>query len=128
MFVELLIGEMNYHPDVCVSDFNEEAWDHVCKEFNQQTGLNYDKMELKKHLSVLRKRYCLVKPLYNHGNFGWNYCWKMVDVDDLVWKEYVQVHILFSLSFSHTHNDTHSFTSNFNCVPKFQLVKLIGAS
>ena len=118
---------MNYHPDVCVSDFNEEAWDHVCKEFNHRTGLNYDKMELKKRLAVLRKRYSIVKPLYNHGNFGRNYRRKMMDVDDLVWKEYVQVHIFFSLSPS-LDTCTHSFTSNFNCIPKFQLVKLIGAS
>ena len=30
--------------------------------------------------------------------------------------------------FTHTHTHAHSFTSNFNCIPKFQLVKLIGAS
>ena len=108
IFVELLIEEMKYYPDVCVSDFNEEAWDDVRKEFNQRTGLNYDKMELKKRLAVLRKRYCIVKPFYNHGSFGRNYRWKMMDVDDLVWKEYVQVHIFFSPSLSlHTHTHTH---------------------
>ena len=98
--------EMKYHLDVCATGFNEEAWDHVCKEFNQETSLNYDKMELKKHLAVLRKRYRIVKPLYNHGGFGWDYRRKMVDVDDLVWKEYIEVHIFFSLelelSASHT--------------------------
>ncbi|GMY12216.1 l10-interacting myb domain-containing protein [Fagus crenata] len=83
---------MNYHLDVCATGFNEEAWDHVCKEFNQETGLNFDKMELKKHLAVLRKRYRIVKPLYNHGGFGWDYRRKMVDVDDSVWKEYIEVH------------------------------------
>jgi hypothetical protein len=91
IFVELLIEEMNYHLDVCVSGFGEEAWDRVCKEFNEETSLNYDKMELKKHLAILRKRYRIVKPLYNHGGFGWDYRRKMVDVDDGIWAEYIQV-------------------------------------
>uniref|UniRef100_A0A5B7BR47 Myb/SANT-like domain-containing protein n=1 Tax=Davidia involucrata TaxID=16924 RepID=A0A5B7BR47_DAVIN len=92
IFVELLIEEMKNHLDVIPSGFNDEAWDRVCKEFNEETSLNYDKMELKKHLAVLRKRYRIVKPLYNHGGFGWDYRRKMVDVDDLVWAEYIEVH------------------------------------
>ena len=123
--------EMKYHLDVCATGFNEEAWDHVCKEFNQETSLNYDKMELKKHLAVLRKRYRIVKPLYNHGGFGWDYRRKMVDVDDLVWKEYIEVHKYFRLfrararaiCFSHI-----LFMFNSSYITKFQLVKLIGAS
>ncbi|CAL5366233.1 uncharacterized protein LOC114305448 [Camellia sinensis] len=92
IFVELLIDEMKYHLDVIPSGFKDDAWDRVCKEFNQVTGLNYDKMQLKKHLAILRKRYRIVKPLYNHGGFGWDYRRKMVDVDDLVWAEYIEVH------------------------------------
>ncbi|XP_059440316.1 L10-interacting MYB domain-containing protein-like isoform X2 [Corylus avellana] len=92
IFVELLIEEMKYHLDVCVSGFDEKAWDRVCKEFNQETGLNYDKKELKKHLTILRKRYRIVKPLYNHGGFGWDYRRKMVDVDDHIWAEYIQAY------------------------------------
>ncbi|KAA8547474.1 hypothetical protein F0562_003662 [Nyssa sinensis] len=92
IFVELLIEEMKYHLDVIPSGFKDEAWDRVCEEFNKETSLNYDKMELKKHLTVLRKRYRIVKPLYNHGGFGWDNRRKMVDVDDLVWAEYIEVH------------------------------------
>ncbi|KAH7847012.1 hypothetical protein Vadar_020753 [Vaccinium darrowii] len=91
-FVELLIEEMNIQLDVIPSGFKDEAWDHVCTEFNKETGLNYDKLELKQHLAVLRKRYRIVKPLYNHGGFGWDYRRKMVDVDDQVWAEYIEVH------------------------------------
>ncbi|KAK2974580.1 hypothetical protein RJ640_016921 [Escallonia rubra] len=91
-FVELLIEEMKNHLDVIPSGFKDEAWDRVCKEFHEETGKNYDKLELKKHLAVLRKRYRIVKPLYNHGGFGWDYRRKMVDVDDCIWAEYIEVH------------------------------------
>lgn len=90
-FVDLLIEEMNIQLDVIPSGFKDEAWDHVCTEFNKETGLNYDKLELKQHLAVLRKRYRIVKPLYNHGGFGWDNRRKMVDVDDQVWAEYIEV-------------------------------------
>ncbi|XP_050228220.2 uncharacterized protein LOC126677575 [Mercurialis annua] len=92
VFVELLMDEMNIYVDVCATGFNEKAWDHVTQEFNKETGLHYDKMELKKHLALLKKRYRIVKPLYDHGGFGWDYRRKMVDVDDDVWKEYIEVH------------------------------------
>ncbi|GFY87886.1 hypothetical protein Acr_05g0015250 [Actinidia rufa] len=83
---------MKYQLDVIPSGFKDDAWDHVCQEFSKETGLDYDKMKLKQHLTVLRKRYHIVKPLYNHGGFGWDYRRKMVDVDDLVWAEYIEVH------------------------------------
>ncbi|XP_058209645.1 uncharacterized protein LOC131322364 isoform X2 [Rhododendron vialii] len=91
-FVELLIEEMIDHLDVIPSGFKDDAWDRVCTKFNKETGLNFGKLELKQHLAVLRKRYRIVKPLYNHSGFGWDYRRKMVDVDDGVWKEYIEVH------------------------------------
>lgn len=115
----MLIEEMKYHLDVCVSGFGEEAWDRVCKEFNHETGLNYDKMELKKHLAILRKRYRIVKPLYNHGGFGWDHRRKMVDVDDGIWAEYIQVHIFFLFL---------SFLFLGLIIVRFQLMKLAGVS
>lgn len=92
-FVELLIEEMIDHLDVIPSGFKDDAWDRVCTKFNKETGLNFGKLELKQHLAVLRKRYRIVKPLYNHSGFGWDYRRKMVDVDDGVWKEYIEVRI-----------------------------------
>lgn len=92
-FVELLIEEMIDHSDVIPSGFKDDAWDRVCTKFNKETGLNFGKLELKQHLAVLRKRYRIVKSLYNHSGFGWDYRRKMVDVDDGVWKEYIEVRI-----------------------------------
>lgn len=92
VFVDLLIEEMIYHSDVIPSGFKDDAWDRVCTKFSKVTGLKYDKLELKQHLAVLRKRYRIVKPLYNHGGFGWDYRRKMVVVDDEIWAEYIEVH------------------------------------
>ncbi|KAK6796618.1 hypothetical protein RDI58_004319 [Solanum bulbocastanum] len=58
----------------------------------EKIGWTFDKAELKKQLSILRKRYRIMKPLYNHGGFGWNNRRKMVVVDDSVWAEYIEVH------------------------------------
>ncbi|KAF8392663.1 hypothetical protein HHK36_023012 [Tetracentron sinense] len=91
IFADVLVDEMNY-VIVLVGEFDEKAWDHACKEFNEETSLNFSKEELKKHAGILRKRYRIVKPLYDHGGFGWDYMRKMVDVDDVVWEEYIEVH------------------------------------
>ncbi|XP_060194957.1 uncharacterized protein LOC132624152 [Lycium barbarum] len=87
IFVDSLIEEMKYHLDVIPSNFHDQAWDNVVKDFSQCSGLNFDKAELKKHLSILRKHYRIVKPLYIHGGFGWDNRTKMVVVDDSVWAE-----------------------------------------
>ncbi|XP_031402942.1 uncharacterized protein LOC116212456 isoform X2 [Punica granatum] len=93
VLVDVITWEMiDYHPDGYVNSFDEQAWDRVVVEFNKLTSLSYDKAELKKQVSLLRKRYRIVKPLYNHGGFGWNYRRKMVDVDDTIWREYIEVH------------------------------------
>ncbi|KNA18938.1 hypothetical protein SOVF_066120 [Spinacia oleracea] len=92
VFVELLLEEMKMHDDVCATGFSEQVWDHVCQEFRNETGSEFDKKELKKHLAVLKKRYRIVKPLYTHPGFGWDYRRKMVDVDYELWKDYIEVH------------------------------------
>ncbi|XP_049360465.1 uncharacterized protein LOC125825175 [Solanum verrucosum] len=92
MFVGSLVEEMKYHLDVMPSNFHDQAWENVVKDLNQCSDWNFNKAELKKHLSILRKRYRIVKPLYDHGGFGWNNRRKMVVVDDSVWDEYIKVH------------------------------------
>ncbi|XP_055806050.1 uncharacterized protein LOC129874733 [Solanum dulcamara] len=91
IFVNSLVEEMKYHLDVIPSNFHDQAWQNVVKDFNQCSGLNFDKAELKKHLSILKKGYRIVKPLYNHGGFGWHNRRKRVVVDDSVWAEYIEV-------------------------------------
>ncbi|KAL5701421.1 hypothetical protein ACHQM5_026759 [Ranunculus cassubicifolius] len=41
--------------------FNKIAWKHIRDEFNRQTGLDFNRKQLKKHLDVLRNRYDNVK-------------------------------------------------------------------
>lgn len=110
IFVNSLVEEMKYHLDVIPSNFHDQAWQNVVKDFNQCSGLNFDKAELKKHLSILRKRYRIVKPLYNHGGFGWDNRRKRVVIDDSVWAEYIEVCL-----------DFHFITASRNVVvPPFQ--------
>lgn len=51
----------------------------------------YGIVEMKKALSLLRKCYWIVKPLYNHGGFGWYNRRKIVVADDRVCAEYIEV-------------------------------------
>ncbi|KAF9620804.1 hypothetical protein IFM89_014741 [Coptis chinensis] len=50
--------------------FNKNAWKHIRDEFNKQTGLDFNRKQLKKHLDVLRNRYDNVKSQLLQGSFG----------------------------------------------------------
>ncbi|KAM5565091.1 L10-interacting MYB domain-containing protein [Rosa sericea] len=72
--------------------FSKLAWKIIRDEFNKQTGLNFDKQQLKNHLDVLRKRYNSVKAILNHTGFSWDVDQYTVLADDGVWQEYIEAH------------------------------------
>lgn len=41
--------------------FDRETWNTICDEFNEQTELNFNNNQLRKHLDVLRQRYKTLK-------------------------------------------------------------------
>lgn len=72
--------------------FNKKAWKHIREEFNKQTGLKFDRQQLKNHLDVLRKRYNYVKVLLDQNEFSWDVSQCMVIAEDAVWKKYIEAH------------------------------------
>lgn len=49
--------------------FDQKAWKHIRDQFNAQTGLNFNKKQLRKHLDVLRTRYYNLKPAFEQSGF-----------------------------------------------------------
>lgn len=74
--------------------FNKKAWKHIREEFDKQTGLKFDRQQLKNHLDVLRKRYNYVKVLLDKNEFSWDVSQCMVIAEDAVWKKYIEVDFL----------------------------------
>ncbi|XP_010533682.1 PREDICTED: L10-interacting MYB domain-containing protein-like isoform X3 [Tarenaya hassleriana] len=49
--------------------FDKKTWSHICQEFNEQTHLNFNNNQLRKHLDVLRQRYNALKPSHLQNEF-----------------------------------------------------------
>ena len=47
--------------------FDQKAWKQIRDQFNAQTGLNFNKKQLRKHLDVLRTRYYNRKPTFEQS-------------------------------------------------------------
>ncbi|KAL3514755.1 hypothetical protein ACH5RR_027472 [Cinchona calisaya] len=45
--------------------FDKKTWNQIREEFNRQTNLNFNNNQLRKHLDVLRTRYCSLKSAFN---------------------------------------------------------------
>ncbi|XP_050367174.1 L10-interacting MYB domain-containing protein-like [Argentina anserina] len=90
IFVDLLVEQIR-KGNRGSGAFSKLAWKIIRDEFNQQTGLNFDKQQLKNHLDVLRKRYNMVKAILDHTGFSWDVA-HMVRAEDDVWQEYIEAH------------------------------------
>lgn len=80
--------------------FSKLAWKIIRDEFNNQTGLKFDKQQLKNHLDVLRKRYNSVKAILGHTGFSWDVGQYMVLAEDDVWQQYIEVEFLDHCAFN----------------------------
>ncbi|KAF8410465.1 hypothetical protein HHK36_002994 [Tetracentron sinense] len=72
--------------------FNKKAWKYIRDEFNKQTGLKFDRQQLKNHLDVLRKRYNYMKTLLDQIGFCWDESHHMVIAEDNTWEKYIEEH------------------------------------
>ncbi|KAM7256584.1 hypothetical protein ACFE04_012325 [Oxalis oulophora] len=50
--------------------FDKKTWTNIRDEFNNQTHLNFNNNQLRKHLDVLRTRYYNLKSSYDHNDFA----------------------------------------------------------
>lgn len=72
--------------------FSNKAWKYIHHEFNRQTGLNYDKQQLKNHHGVLRRSYHSVKSLLDQDGFSWDKSRCMIIAESDVWANYIEKH------------------------------------
>ncbi|WRX31369.1 Myb/SANT-like domain - like 10 [Theobroma cacao] len=50
--------------------FDKKTWNNIRDEFNQQTDLNFNNNQLRKHLDVLRTRFYNLKSAYDQNDFA----------------------------------------------------------
>lgn len=82
--------------------FSNKAWKYIHHEFNRQTGLNYDKQQLKNHHGVLRRSYHSVKSLLDQDGFSWDKSRCMVIAASDVWANYIEVRFSPFNSYFHS--------------------------
>jgi hypothetical protein len=75
--------------------FNEQAWAHMVKLFNDKFGLTCDKYSLEKQYVSLMKDCNEISSLLSHRGFAWDGTQQMVTADDATWEDHVKVHSWF---------------------------------
>ncbi|XP_043696840.1 L10-interacting MYB domain-containing protein-like [Telopea speciosissima] len=73
------------------NSFGRKAWKNICDEFPKETGLKWNKEQLKNRYSVLRRQYVTVKSLLNQGEFNWDEATGTITATDEVWDKYIKV-------------------------------------
>ncbi|KAL3505387.1 hypothetical protein ACH5RR_035228 [Cinchona calisaya] len=63
--------------------FDKKTWNHIREEFNRQTNLNFNNNQLRKHLDVLRTRYCSLKSAFDQQDAMVDSCYMGFDL----WEE-----------------------------------------
>ncbi|KAF6147610.1 hypothetical protein GIB67_031601 [Kingdonia uniflora] len=70
--------------------FNKAGWKYIRDEFIKQTGLEFNRKQLKKHLDVLRNRYLNMKSQLEQKPFGREDSRYMMNGDDIL-EFYIEV-------------------------------------
>ncbi|KAF6142957.1 hypothetical protein GIB67_003913 [Kingdonia uniflora] len=70
--------------------FNKAGWKYIRDEFIKQTGLEFNRKQLKKHLDVLRNRYLNMKSQLEQKSFGREDSRYMMNGDDIL-EFYIEV-------------------------------------
>lgn len=75
------------------NSFNKKAWRTMCDGFYKESGLKWDKEQLKNRLAVLRRQYALVKCLLERNeDFTWDESTGTITASDDAWDEYIKGH------------------------------------
>ncbi|KAI3989067.1 hypothetical protein MKX01_033103 [Papaver californicum] len=72
--------------------FNKKAWKYIHDEFNRQTGLNFNRKQLKNHHNVLRRIYGNVRSLLDQEGFSWDETNCMVIAENELWEKSAKGH------------------------------------
>jgi len=63
----------------------------MCDDFYKETGLKWDKEQLKNRYGVLRRQYALVKSLLDQRDFSWNESNGYIIGKEEAWAEFIKV-------------------------------------
>ncbi|KAK6922569.1 Myb/SANT-like domain [Dillenia turbinata] len=72
--------------------FGTKAWNSICDNFHKETGLKWDKEQLKNRFAALKKQYNIVKSLLEHRDFSYDESSCTIIATDEAWYSYVQDH------------------------------------
>ncbi len=60
--------------------------------FNRTCGVNYDKQKLQSQLTILKRKYQIVKKLQDNSGFGWDVEKQIPTAPNIVWVDYLAAH------------------------------------
>ncbi|KAK9129545.1 hypothetical protein Sjap_010032 [Stephania japonica] len=89
LFVDLVLEQVqqgNRSDNV----FNKIAWKHIRDVFNKQTGLDFNRKQLKKHLDVLRNRFYSTKSQFDQSGLVGDVPKSMLITGADVWDDYIE--------------------------------------
>ena len=72
--------------------FKSQVWGAINVEFNDQTGLNYERSQLISKYSELKGKYKIFSALKNNSGFGWDPEKLIPTAPDDVWDRYIAAH------------------------------------
>lgn len=72
--------------------FGKKAWKCICEEFHKNTGLNWDKEQLKNRYAVLRKQFVITKSLLDEPDFKWDEPTGAIVATNEAWNKYIPEH------------------------------------
>ncbi|KAJ6924932.1 hypothetical protein NC652_018018 [Populus alba x Populus x berolinensis] len=90
-FVDLMIEQVHGGNKIDHT-FNEQAWAHMVKIFNDKFGLTCDKYSLEKQYVSLMKDCNEISGLLSHRGFAWDGTRQKVTADDATWEDHVKGH------------------------------------
>ncbi|KAL3721174.1 hypothetical protein ACJRO7_005918 [Eucalyptus globulus] len=74
--------------------YNKVGWNNIHVEFNKQTELHYNVVQLKNRVNKLKKQYSSFKKLFSQSGFGWDNVNKTVTVEESsVWDSHIKDNI-----------------------------------
>ncbi|KAK3437106.1 hypothetical protein EUGRSUZ_C01733 [Eucalyptus grandis] len=74
--------------------YNKVGWNNIHVEFNKQTELHYNVVQLKNRVNKLKKQYSSFKKLLSQSGFGWDNVNKTVTVEESsVWDSHIKDNI-----------------------------------
>ncbi|EEF32727.1 L10-interacting MYB domain-containing protein [Ricinus communis] len=92
IFADLMVDQVHKGNKLSNNSFNKKAWNIMCDEFYEKTGLNWDKEQLKNRFSIMRKQHAIVKSLLNQSEFHLDESTGNIIASNEAWNRYIKGH------------------------------------